>query len=165
DPVLYRIRHAHHHRTGDKWSIYPMYDFAHSPSDAIEHITHSLCTLEYEAHRPLYDWAVDNTPVPSKPRQIEFARLNLSYTVMSTRRLLELAQEKHVDGWDDPPHAHHRRHAPPRVHARGHPHVLRSHRRRQAREHRRRRTARARRARGSEPARATRDGRPASAAR
>jgi glutaminyl-tRNA synthetase len=102
DPVLYRIRHAHHHRTGDRWCIYPMYDYAHSPSDAIEHITHSLCTLEYEAHRPLYDWAVDNTPVPSKPRQIEFARLNLSYTVMSKRRLLELVQEKHVSGWDDP---------------------------------------------------------------
>src|SRR5262245_51418214 len=102
DPVLYRIRHAHHHRTGDAWCIYPMYDYAHSPSDAIEHITHSLCTLEYEDHRPLYDWAVDNTPVPSKPRQIEFARLNLSYTVMSKRRLLELVQEKHVGGWDDP---------------------------------------------------------------
>jgi glutaminyl-tRNA synthetase len=102
DPVLYRIRHAHHHRTGDAWCIYPMYDFAHPPSDAIEHITHSLCTLEYEDHRPLYDWAIDNTPVPSRPRQIEFARLNLSYTVMSKRRLLELVQEKHVNGWDDP---------------------------------------------------------------
>jgi glutaminyl-tRNA synthetase len=102
DPVLYRIRHAHHHRTGDAWCIYPMYDYAHSPSDAIEHITHSLCTLEYEAHRPLYDWAVDHTPVESKPRQIEFARLNLSYTVMSKRRLLELVQENQVSGWDDP---------------------------------------------------------------
>ncbi len=102
DPVLYRIRHAHHHRTGDAWCIYPMYDYAHSPSDAIEHITHSLCTLEYEAHRPLYDWMVDHTPVPSKPRQIEFARLNLTYTVMSKRRLLELVQERHVSGWDDP---------------------------------------------------------------
>jgi len=102
DPVLYRIRHAHHHRTGDAWCIYPMYDFAHPPSDAIEHITHSLCTLEYEDHRPLYDWAIDNTPVPSKPRQIEFARLNLSYTVMSKRRLLQLVQDKHVSGWDDP---------------------------------------------------------------
>ncbi|HEY2431879.1 MAG TPA: glutamine--tRNA ligase/YqeY domain fusion protein [Vicinamibacterales bacterium] len=102
DPVLYRIRHAHHHRTGDRWCIYPMYDFAHSPSDAIEQITHSLCTLEYEAHRPLYDWVVDHTPVSSKPRQIEFARLNLSYTVMSKRRLLELVVEKHVNGWDDP---------------------------------------------------------------
>jgi glutaminyl-tRNA synthetase len=102
DPVLYRIRHAHHHRTGDAWCIYPMYDFAHPPSDAIEHITHSLCTLEYEDHRPLYDWAIDNTPVASKPRQIEFARLNVTYTVMSKRRLLELVQERHVAGWDDP---------------------------------------------------------------
>jgi glutaminyl-tRNA synthetase len=102
DPVLYRIRHAHHHRTGDAWRIYPMYDFAHPPSDAIEHITHSLCTLEYEDHRPLYDWVIDNLPVPSKPRQIEFARLNLTYTVMSKRRLLELVTERHVRGWDDP---------------------------------------------------------------
>jgi glutaminyl-tRNA synthetase len=102
DPVLYRIRHAHHHRTGDRWCIYPMYDFAHPPSDALERVTHSLCTLEYEDHRPLYDWVNEHAPVPSKPRQIEFARLNLSYTVMSKRRLLELVQEKHVDGWDDP---------------------------------------------------------------
>ena len=102
DPVLYRIRHAHHHRTGDAWCIYPMYDFAHPPSDAIEHITHSLCTLEYEDHRPLYDWVNEHLPVPSRPRQIEFARLNLTYTVMSKRRLLELVQEKHVSGWDDP---------------------------------------------------------------
>jgi len=102
DPVLYRIRHAHHHRTGDRWCIYPMYDMAHPPSDALEHITHSLCTLEYEDHRPLYDWVNDNSPVPSKPRQIEFARLSLSYTVMSKRRLLELVQNKDVNGWDDP---------------------------------------------------------------
>ena len=102
DPVLYRIRHAHHHRTGDRWCIYPMYDFAHSPSDALEHITHSLCTLEYEAHRPLYDWMIEHLSVPSTPRQIEFARLNLTYTVMSKRRLLELVQEGHVSGWDDP---------------------------------------------------------------
>jgi glutaminyl-tRNA synthetase len=102
DPVLYRIRHAHHHRTGDRWCIYPMYDFAHPPSDAIEHITHSLCTLEYEAHRPLYDWMIEHLPVPAAPRQIEFARLNMSYTVMSKRRLLELVQEGHVNGWDDP---------------------------------------------------------------
>jgi glutaminyl-tRNA synthetase len=102
DPVLYRIRHAHHHRTGDAWCMYPMYDFAHPPSDAIEHITYSLCTLEYEDHRPLYDWVNEQAPVPSKPRQIEFARLNLSYTVMSKRRLLELVQEQHVNGWDDP---------------------------------------------------------------
>jgi glutaminyl-tRNA synthetase len=102
DPVLYRIRHSHHHRTGDAWCIYPMYDFAHPPSDAIEYITHSLCTLEYEDHRPLYDWVIANLPVPSRPRQIEFARLNLTYTVMSKRRLLELVGDKHVAGWDDP---------------------------------------------------------------
>ena len=102
DPVLYRIRRAHHHRTGDAWCIYPMYDFAHPPSDALEYITHSLCTLEFEDHRPLYDWLVENLPVPSQPRQIEFARLNLTYTLMSKRRLLELVQEGHVAGWDDP---------------------------------------------------------------
>ena len=102
DPVLYRIRHEKHHRTGDKWCIYPMYDFAHPPSDAIEHVTHSLCTLEFEAHRPLYDWLIENLPVPSRPRQIEFARLNLNYTVMSKRKLLRLVQENHVRGWDDP---------------------------------------------------------------
>ena len=102
DPVLYRIRRAHHHRTGDAWCIYPMYDFAHPPSDALEYITHSLCTLEFEDHRPLYDWLVENLPVPSRPRQIEFARLNLTYTLMSKRRLLELVQEGHVAGWDDP---------------------------------------------------------------
>jgi glutaminyl-tRNA synthetase len=102
DPVLYRIRHAHHHRTGDAWCIYPMYDFAHPPSDAIEYVTHSLCTLEYEDHRPLYDWVIDNLPVPSRPRQIEFARLNLTYTVMSKRRLLELVEDRRVSGWDDP---------------------------------------------------------------
>jgi glutaminyl-tRNA synthetase len=102
DPVIYRIRHASHHRTGDAWCIYPMYDYTHAISDAIEHITHSLCTLEFEDHRPLYDWTVDNLPVPSKPRQIEFARLNLTYTVMSKRKLLQLVQEGLVSGWDDP---------------------------------------------------------------
>ncbi len=102
DPVLYRIRRAHHHRTGDQWCIYPMYDFAHPPSDAIERITHSLCTLEFEDHRPLYDWLIENLPVPARPRQIEFARLNLTYTLMSKRKLLELVQEGHVSGWDDP---------------------------------------------------------------
>ena len=102
DPVLYRIRREHHHRTGDTWCIYPLYDFAHPSSDAIEHITHSLCTLEFEAHRPLYDWLVETVSVPSRPRQIEFARLNLTYTVMSKRRLLELVQEGHVAGWNDP---------------------------------------------------------------
>jgi glutaminyl-tRNA synthetase len=102
DPVLYRIRRAHHHRTGDAWCIYPMYDFAHPPSDAIEKITHSLCTLEFEDHRPLYDWLIENLPVPAQPQQIEFARLNLSYTVMSKRRLLTLVEEGRVSGWDDP---------------------------------------------------------------
>lgn len=102
DPVLYRIVHADHHRTGDKWCIYPMYDFTHGQSDALEYITHSLCTLEFENHRPLYDWFLDNLPVPSRPRQIEFARLNLNYTVMSKRKLLQLVDDGHVSGWDDP---------------------------------------------------------------
>jgi glutaminyl-tRNA synthetase len=102
DPVLYRIRHAEHQRTGAAWPIYPMYDYAHPLSDAIEGITHSLCTLEYEDHRPLYDWLIENVRVPSRPRQYEFARLNLNYTVMSKRKLLRLVEEKHVRGWDDP---------------------------------------------------------------
>ena len=102
DPVLYRIMHNHHHNTGDAWYIYPMYDFAHPLEDAKEHITHSLCTLEFEDHRPLYDWFIANCPLPSTPRQIEFSRLNLNYTVMSKRKLLQLVQEKHVSGWDDP---------------------------------------------------------------
>ncbi len=102
DPVLYRILHATHPRTGDAWCIYPTYDFAHGQSDAIEHITHSLCTLEFEGHRPLYDWLVEHLPVPSKPRQIEFARFNLSYTVLSKRRLLKLVEGGHVSDWDDP---------------------------------------------------------------
>jgi glutaminyl-tRNA synthetase len=102
DPVLYRIRHAPHHRTGDAWPIYPMYDYAHPLSDAIEHITHSLCTLEYEDHRPLYDWVIENVAVPRRPRQYEFARLNLNYTVMSKRKLLRLVSEGYVNGWDDP---------------------------------------------------------------
>jgi glutaminyl-tRNA synthetase len=102
DPVLYRILHAEHHRTGDRWCLYPMYDYAHPISDALEGITHSLCTLEFEDHRPLYDWTLDNLPVPCRPRQYEFARLNLSYTVMSKRKLLTLVNEGHVHGWDDP---------------------------------------------------------------
>ena len=101
DPVMYRIRHAHHHRTGDDWCIYPMYDFAHGQSDSIEGITHSLCTIEYEAHRPLYEWYINELEIfPS--RQIEFAPLNLNYTVLSKRRLLELVKQGHVNGWDDP---------------------------------------------------------------
>ena len=102
DPVLYRIAHAHHHRTGDAWCIYPMYDFAHGQSDAIEGITHSICTLEFEDHRPLYDWFLDNLPVPNRPRQIEFARLNMTFTLTSKRKLLQLVKEGHVRGWDDP---------------------------------------------------------------
>src|ERR1700677_1976864 len=102
DPVLYRILHAHHPRTGDTWSIYPSYDFAHGQSDAIEGITHSICTLEFEDHRPLYDWFLGNLPVPSHPHQDEFARLNLTYTVLSKRVLTELVRGGHVSGWDDP---------------------------------------------------------------
>ena len=102
DPVLYRIKRATHHRTGDAWCIYPMYDYAHPLSDALEKITHSLCTLEFEDHRPFYDWCIENLPVPATPRQIEFARLNLTYTVMSKRKLLRLVQDGHVRGWDDP---------------------------------------------------------------
>lgn len=102
DPVLYRIMFAEHHNTGNEWCIYPMYDFAHPLEDAYEHITHSFCTLEFEDHRPLYDWVVENCPVPARPVQTEFSRLNLTYTVMSKRKLLQLVQEKHVQGWDDP---------------------------------------------------------------
>lgn len=101
DPIMYRIRHASHHRTGDKWCIYPMYDWAHGQSDSIEKITHSICTLEFEIHRPLYDWFLDKLGI-HHPRQIEFARLNLTYTVMSKRKLLELVQNGYVNGWDDP---------------------------------------------------------------
>jgi glutaminyl-tRNA synthetase len=101
DPIIYRIKHAHHHRTGDKWCIYPMYDFAHGQSDAIEKITHSICTLEFVPHRELYDWCINNLEIyPS--RQYEFARLNLTYTIMSKRKLLQLVEENHVTGWDDP---------------------------------------------------------------
>lgn len=102
DPIIYRILKQPHHNTGDKWCIYPMYDFAHGFEDAIEGITHSICTLEFEAHRPLYDWFLDNVSVPSRPHQYEFARLNLTYTVMSKRKLLELVNQKYVSGWDDP---------------------------------------------------------------
>jgi glutaminyl-tRNA synthetase len=102
DPILYRIRRAHHHRTGDAWCIYPMYDYAHPISDALERITHSICTLEFEDHRPLYDWLIANLSLPGRPQQIEFARLNLNYTIMSKRKLLQLVTERHVSGWDDP---------------------------------------------------------------
>ena len=102
DPVIYRIMHAEHPRTGSAWCIYPNYDFAHGQSDAIENITHSICTLEFEDHRPLYDWLIENLPVPSEPHQYEFARLNLTYTVLSKRHLMQLVSNKQVEGWDDP---------------------------------------------------------------
>ncbi len=102
DPILYRILKQSHHNTGDKWCIYPMYDFAHGFEDAIEGVSHSICTLEFEAHRPLYDWFLDNVSVPSRPHQYEFARLNLTYTLMSKRKLLELVTQRYVSGWDDP---------------------------------------------------------------
>ena len=102
DPVLYRINHMHHHRQGDKWCIYPMYDFAHPIQDALEGITHSLCSLEFEAHRPLYNWVIENCDLPSKPRQIEFARLGIDHTVMSKRKLRRLVEDGRVSGWDDP---------------------------------------------------------------
>jgi len=102
DPVMYRILHAAHPHAGDKWCVYPTYDFAHGQSDAIERITHSICTLEFDVHRPLYDWFIENLPVPWRPRQFEFARLNLSYTMLSKRRLLQLVEEGHVRGWNDP---------------------------------------------------------------
>jgi glutaminyl-tRNA synthetase len=102
DPVLYRIRRATHQRTGDLWCIYPLYDFAHTISDAIEGITHSLCTLEFEDHRPLYEWFLDHLQLPARPRQIEFSRLNLAFTITSKRKLAELIDQRHVSGWDDP---------------------------------------------------------------
>ncbi|WP_431066074.1 glutamine--tRNA ligase/YqeY domain fusion protein [Methylotuvimicrobium sp.] len=102
DPVIYRIRRVHHHRTGDKWCVYPMYDYTHCISDAIEGITHSLCTLEFEDHRPLYDWVLDNITIDCHPQQIEFARLQLEYSIVSKRKLNQLVTEKHVGGWDDP---------------------------------------------------------------
>ena len=102
DPAIYRINHMTHHATGDKWCIYPMYDFAHPIEDAMEHITHSLCSLEFEAHRPLYNWVIEHCDLPAKPRQIEFARLGINYTVMSKRKLRQLVEEHKVSGWDDP---------------------------------------------------------------
>ena len=121
DPVLYRIVHASHPRTGDAWCIYPTYDYAHGQSDAIEGVTHSLCTLEFDVHRALYDWLIENLPVPSVPRQYEFARLNLTYVVLSKRFLLKLVNDGRVRGWDDPAHAHARGPAPARLSRRGHP--------------------------------------------
>ena len=135
DPLLYRIRHAHHHRTGDAWCIYPMYDYAHPLEDAIEGITHSICTLEFENHRELYDWVLDDDRAPSdpQPHQYEFARLNLDYTVMSKRKLLAARRGRHRRRLGRPAHADDRRPAPARLHAGGDPRVLRHDRRRQER--------------------------------
>ena len=123
DPILYRILHAEHHRTGNKWCIYPTYDYAHGQSDSIEGITHSICTLEFEDHRPLYDWLIEQLGI-HHPQQIEFDRLNLTYTLLSKRKLLQLVRDGHVRGWDDPPHADSLRCAPPGVHARSVPQFL-----------------------------------------
>ena len=155
DPVLYRIRHASHHHTGDQWCIYPMYDFAHGLSDYIEGITHSICTLEFEVHRPLYEWILEALELPrAHPRQREFARLNVTYTVMSKRKLLRLVQEGHGAGLGRPAHADHLGHAAARLPGRGDPRVLRAHRGREAREHGRAGAAGALRARGPQPPRA-----------
>ena len=151
DPVLYRILHAAHPRTGDAWCIYPTYDFAHGQSDAIEGITHSICTLEFEDHRPLYDWFIDNLPVPSRPRQYEFARLNLTYTVLSKRFLLKLVNEGARARLGRPAHADDLRHPPARLPRRGRARLRGADRRRQERQRRRVRDARALRARRPQP--------------
>ena len=159
DPVMYRIRKTPHQRTGDKWVIYPMYDWAHGQSDYIEGVTYSLCSLEYEDHRPLYDWYLEALGLrPPRPRQIEFARLNLSYTVMSKRMLLELVEGGHVERLGRSAHADDFRAAAARLHARVDPQFLRAHRRRQAQQRRRHREPRARDPRRSQRARAARDG-------
>ena len=132
--MLYRILHATHPRTGDEWCIYPSYDYAHGQSDAIEHITHSICTLEFEDHRPLYDWFIENLPVPSRPRQYEFARLNLTYTVLSKRVLTELVRGGHVSGLGRSAHADAGRPAPPRRAAGGAARLRQAHRRRQGQQ-------------------------------
>ena len=159
---MYRIKRAHHHRTGDKWCIYPSYDYTHGQSDSIEGITHSICTLEFENHRPLYDWFCRELGI-HHPQQIEFARLNLTYAVMSKRKLLQLVQEKHVAGWDDPRMLTDPRPAPPRLHARVDAGLLRTHRRREVQQHDRHGVARRRDPRRSQRTRAARDGRAAPA--
>ena len=150
DPVLYRILHAAHPRTGTAWCIYPTYDFAHGQSDAIEGVTHSLCTLEFEDHRPLYDWLLDHLPVPSRPRQYEFARLNIAYTVLSKRVLTELVRERPCRGLGRSAHADHRRAAPARRAARGDPRFRPPRRRRARQQRRRHRDVRPRGARASQ---------------
>ena len=160
---MYRIRKATHHRTGDAWCIYPMYDWAHGQSDSIEGVTHSICTLEYEDHRPLYDWYLDQLGI-HHPQQIEFARLNLSHTVTSKRKLLELVQQQARVRLGRPAHAHARRPAPARLHARGDPRLRRARRRRQGGQRRGHRAPRALPARGPQPARRAAHGRAAAAA-
>ena len=152
DPIMYRIIKATHHRTGDTWCIYPSYDWAHGQSDALEGITHSLCSQEYEIHRPLYDWFLDQLDLPRRPRQIEFARLNLTYTVMSKRLLLQLVKERLRQRLGRPADADPLRDAAARLHAGGDPGVHGEDRPGQARQHRRPGAARALRARGPEPA-------------
>ena len=164
DPVMYRILHAEHHRTGNKWCIYPMYDFAHGQSDSIEGITHSICTLEFEDHRPLYDWYIEQLGI-YHPQQIEFDRLNLTYTLLSKRKLLQLVQRGLRARLGRSAHADAFRHSPPRLHARSDPQFLRRHRRFENQRHHRTRPARTPRSRGSQQARAARDGRAAPAAR
>ena len=164
DPVMYRILHAEHHRTGNKWCIYPMYDFAHGESDSIEGITHSICTLEFEDHRPLYDWYVEQLGI-YHPQQIEFDRLNLTYTLLSKRKLLQLVQQKLVNGWDDPRMPTISGLAPPRLHARSDPQFLPPRGRFENQRHHRAGSARIFPARGLEQARAARHGGAASAAR
>ena len=150
DPVLYRILHATHPRTGDAWKIYPSYDYAHGQSDAIEGITHSICTLEFDDHRPLYDWFLDNLPVPARPRQYEFARLNITYTILSKRVLTELVRGGHVDGLGRSAHADDRRAAAARRAGRGAERFRQARRRRQGQQHRRCRDARFLDPRGAE---------------
>ena len=153
DPVLYRILHAAHPRTGTTWCIYPTYDFAHGQSDAIEGVTHSLCTLEFEDHRPLYDWLIDNLPVPSRPRQYEFARLNIGYTVLSKRVLTRLVRGRPCRGLGRSAHADARGLAPARRAARGDPRLRAPHRRRPRQQRRRIRDVRSRGARASQQGR------------
>ena len=152
DPIMYRIRHAQHHRTGDTWCIYPVYDWAHGQSDYIEGVTHSICTLEFINHRPLYNAFLDmiGAPPDARPVQIEFAKLQFTYTVLSKRRMKELVLGKHVSGWDDPRMPTLAGHAPPRLHARGAPRDLRPRRRLDARQRGRHLAPRARPPRGSE---------------
>ncbi len=162
DPVMYRILHASHHRTGDKWCIYPMYDFAHGQSDSLEQITHSVCTLEFEDHRPLYNWFIQQLGIfPSQ--QIEFDRLNLTYTLLSKRKLLQLVQEGHVRGWDDPRMPTLSGHSPPRLHAGGDSQLLWRNRRIEDQRHYRSRHAGALCSRRPEQACAAGDGRAPSA--